>query len=172
VLSIDGGGIRGVIPATILQQLASQIKQPLHQVFDLIAGTSTGGIIALGIGTAANNGGPYSPDELLELYVEHGPTIFKKSWYTAIKSWLRPKYSPRALEETLRAYFKQTDLRSALTPLLISSYDLQSQLPFFFKSHKIAADPAYNWKLTDAARATSAAPTFFPRCISLETEQI
>ncbi|MGH9865980.1 MAG: patatin-like phospholipase family protein, partial [Candidatus Acidiferrales bacterium] len=54
------------------------------------------------------------------------------------------------------------ELRTALTPLLISSYDLQRQLPFFFKSHRIAADPAYNWKVTEVARATSAAPTFFP----------
>jgi patatin-like phospholipase/acyl hydrolase len=44
---------------------------------------------------------------------------------------------------------------------LISSYDLQGQLPFFFKSHRIAGDPTYNWRLTDIARATSAAPTFF-----------
>jgi len=73
-----------------------------------------------------------------------------------------PKYSPDALEAALAQFFQNAEFQSALTPLLISSYDLQGQLPFFFKSHKIAGDPAYNWKLTAIARATSAAPTFFP----------
>src|SRR4029077_17585664 len=59
-------------------------------------------------------------------------------------------------------FFQDTELKSALTPLLISSYDLQSQLPFFFKSHRIAADPTFNWNVKDIARATSAAPTYFP----------
>jgi len=66
------------------------------------------------------------------------------------------------LEATLAKFFQDTELQTALTPLLISSYDLQGQLPFFFKSHRIAADPSYNWKATEVARATSAAPTFFP----------
>ena len=65
------------------------------------------------------------------------------------------------LESALAQFFGDAEFKSALTPLLISSYDLQGQLPFFFKSHKIASDPTYNWKLTDIARATSAAPTFF-----------
>jgi patatin-like phospholipase/acyl hydrolase len=162
VLSIDGGGIRGIIPARILQQIEQQMGRPLHELFDLIGGTSTGGIIALGLGTSANRGGPYSAAELLRLYTDNGPAIFKKSWYTPIKSWFTPKYNPKALDETLGRYFGQAELDSALTPLLISSYDLQSQLPFFFKSHRIARDTGYNWRLTEAARATSAAPTFFP----------
>jgi patatin-like phospholipase/acyl hydrolase len=66
------------------------------------------------------------------------------------------------LEATLTNFFQDIELQTALTPLLISSYDLQGQLPFFFKSHRIAADPSYNWKVTEIARATSAAPTFFP----------
>jgi len=63
VLSIDGGGIRGIIAAAILEALQAQIGRELHEVFDLISGTSTGGIIALGIGTPAKNGRPYRPAE-------------------------------------------------------------------------------------------------------------
>jgi patatin-like phospholipase/acyl hydrolase len=63
VLTIDGGGIRGIIPAIILDELQKRLSQDLWQAFDLIAGTSTGGIIALGIGTRCNNGQPYSPEE-------------------------------------------------------------------------------------------------------------
>jgi uncharacterized protein len=162
VLSIDGGGIRGIIPAIVLSALQERLGQDLWQAFDLIAGTSTGGIIALGIGTACHDGQPYSPRELIDLYVQNGPSIFSKSILTSEKELVLPKYSPDALEETLAKFFGDTQFDGALTPLLISSYDLQGQVPFFFKSHRIAADPNYNWKVTAIARATSAAPTYFP----------
>jgi patatin-like phospholipase/acyl hydrolase len=161
VLAIDGGGIRGIIPATILIEIQKRLSLDLFKVFDLIAGTSTGGIIALGIGTRCKNNGPYSPSELLDLYVQNGPEIFKKNLLTPERQVILPKYSPDALESALAQFFQDAEFQSALTPLLISSYDLQGQVPFFFKSHRIAGDPTYNWKLTDIARATSAAPTFF-----------
>ena len=162
VLSIDGGGIRGIIPAVILGALREQIGADLHTVFDLISGTSTGGIIALGIGTACKGNKPYAPAELLNLYVQNGPAIFHKNLFTLPHELIGPKYSPIALEACLLKFFGATKFSSALTPLLISSYDLQSQLPFFFKSHKIARDSSYDWNVTDIARSTSAAPTFFP----------
>ena len=161
VLAIDGGGIRGIIPAFILGEIQNRLKRDLCEVFDLIAGTSTGGIIALGIGTRSNSGQPYSPQELLDLYVQNGPAIFRKHFLTPVRQLFLPKYSPAALETVLERYFQAMELSAALTPLLISSYDLQGQVPFFFKSHRIAQDPAYNFKLTSIARATSAAPTFF-----------
>jgi patatin-like phospholipase/acyl hydrolase len=162
VLAIDGGGIRGIIPAIILSEIHKRLGAELYRSFDLISGTSTGGIIALGIGTQCNKGGPYSPIELADFYVEKGPFIFKRDWFTWIKNWGRPKYSPDALEVTLVEFFGGTRFDTALTPLLISSYDLQGQLPFFFKSHRIAHDPRYNWPAVSIARATSAAPTYFP----------
>jgi len=161
ILSIDGGGIRGIIPAIILAELQKRLGA-LHNIFDLISGTSTGGIIALGLGTRCNNGQPYSPDELVSLYVQNGATIFKKSIFFLLKNALGPKYSPDGLEATLGKFFGAAEFSTALTPLLISSYDLQGQLPFFFKSHRIAANPNYNWPCVSIARATSAAPTFFP----------
>src|SRR5690348_12496693 len=162
VLSVDGGGIRGIIPAVILGQLQERLGKVLWQAFDLIAGTSTGGIIALGIGTACKDDGPYSPAELENLYVQYGPAIFRKSLLTPLKQLFGPKYSPAALEAVLEKFFGEIEFRSALKPLLISSYDLRGQLPFFFKSHKIETNPSYNWKLRQIARATSAAPTYFP----------
>ncbi len=161
VLAIDGGGIRGIIPATILTEIQERLGMDLFQVFDLVAGTSTGGIIALGIGSRCKDNGPYSPRELVDLYVQNGPKIFKKNLLTPERQVILPKYSPDALESALAQFFQDAEFQSALTPLLISSYDLQGQVPFFFKSHRIAGDPTYNWKLTDIARATSAAPTFF-----------
>lgn len=162
VLAIDGGGIRGIIPAVILSEIQKRLGTDLYRCFDLISGTSTGGIIALGIATQCNQGQPYSPAQLLNLYVENGPAIFKKNFLTSARNLIGPKYSPDALQSTLVRFFGQTELKSALTPLLVSSYDLQGQLPFFFKSHRIAAKPEYNWPVVSVARATSAAPTFFP----------
>ena len=162
ILAIDGGGIRGIIPAVLLREFEKRLGQQLWQTFDLIAGTSTGGIIELGIGTNCNQGKPYAAGDLVDLYVQNGPAIFKKSFLTPERELVLPKYSPDSLEAALAKFFQNTEFQSARTPLLISSYDLQSQLPFFFKSHRIAADPGYNWKVRDIARATSAAPTYFP----------
>jgi uncharacterized protein len=162
VLSIDGGGIRGIIPAIIIDAIRQRLGKEPWQSFDLIAGTSTGGIITVGIGTACNNGKPYSPQQLVDLYVQNGAAIFKKSWFSLARELCLPKYSPDGLESVLRKYFGDTQLESACTPLLVSSYDLQEQLPFFFKSHRIAEKREYNWWVRDIARATSAAPTYFP----------
>ncbi len=162
VLAIDGGGIRGLIPATILAQLEDNLKRPLCEVFDLIVGTSTGGIIAAAIGAPAKSGKPYQPKELVELYVRNGPAIFDFDLLHCVEQYVRPKYSPKALEEVLLEYFGDTELKSAKTNLLISSYDIDHQMPFFFKSAKAKKMPAYNWKLRDVTRATSAAPTYFP----------
>ena len=162
VLSIDGGGIRGIIPAIIIDAIQQRLGKEPWQTFDLIAGTSTGGIITVGIGTACNNGKPYSPQQLVDLYVQNGASIFKKRWFSPLRELCRPKYSPDGLESVLRKYFGDTQLESAFTPLLVSSYDLHGQLPFFFKSHRIADKREYNWPVRDVARATSAAPTYFP----------
>jgi len=162
VLTIDGGGIRGIIPGIILDELQKRLSEDLWEAFDLIAGTSTGGIIALGIGTRCHGGNPYSPSELVDLYVQNGPSIFRKTVLTPARELILPKYSSDGLEAALAEFFGDTQFDTALTPLLISSYDLQSQLPFFFKSHKIAGDKSYNWSLAEIARATSAAPTYFP----------
>jgi patatin-like phospholipase/acyl hydrolase len=98
----------------------------------------------------------------VNLYVENGPEIFKKRFLTSVRNWIGPKYSPDALERILMKFFGDSELASELVPLLIGSYDIENQIPFFFKSQRIPKNPNYNWKLRDVARATSAAPTFFP----------
>jgi len=162
ILSIDGGGIRGIIPAVILSKLEECLGKPLAAIFHLIVGTSTGGIIAAAVGSSANGGKPYRPKDLVNLYVKNGPAIFNLDFVHRIEEFVRPKYSPEPLEKVLLQYFGDTDLKSAQTNLLISSYDIEHQIPFFFKSEKAQHKDAYNWKLRDVTRATSAAPTYFP----------
>ncbi|WP_119154052.1 patatin-like phospholipase family protein [Caldimonas tepidiphila] len=80
ILSIDGGGIRGLIPALVLAEIESRLNRRAAECFDLIAGTSTGGILALGLAKDDGRGKPqYAASELAKIYHEHGPEIFSRS---------------------------------------------------------------------------------------------
>src|SRR5262249_56189362 len=99
---------------------------------------------------------------MVKMYVENGAAIFNAGFVSGCARLWSPKCPSSGIEKTLQRYFGATMLSSARTALLISSYDLQGQLPFFFKSHMIQDDPSYDWPVWQVARATSAAPTYFP----------
>jgi patatin-like phospholipase/acyl hydrolase len=143
VLSIDGGGIRGIIPALVLAEMEHLTKRPASQLFDLIAGTSTGGIIALGVtvpGEAESAGKlepRWSAQQLVDLYESEGPKIFHRSLLRTIETvdgLLEEKYAASGLEAALERYMGDTRLSEALTDVLIPSYDIQRHEPFFYKS--------------------------------------
>lgn len=162
ILSVDGGGIRGVIPAMVLSYIEDKVGPSAAQ-FDLIGGTSTGGIIALAL--SCPKGGTteplYTARALVELYEKRGPEIFYTSTLQKIASGfglLDEKYSYKSLEKVLADYFGNMPLSAALTKVLVSAYDIQSREPFFFKSWR---EECANVEMRLAARATSAAPTYF-----------
>ncbi|TAF64540.1 MAG: patatin [Cytophagales bacterium] len=171
ILSIDGGGIRGVIPCRILAFIESQIGMPLSDVFDLIAGTSTGGIISLGL--ASENPAtqaPFSAEEMLELYKENGDTIFgtRKSNFwtrlasvTPLKDLVQYTLESKGIESVLLKYFGERRLKNSLTDVFITSHDLESNRPFYFSSRIAKQKTEENYLVREAARATSAAPTYF-----------
>jgi uncharacterized protein len=165
VLSIDGGGIRGIIPAVVLDEIEQRTGKPIADSFDLITGTSTGGIIALGLTKPGNDGRPaYSAADLLALYREEGPRIFSRSaWHkvTALGNLLEEKYPSGGVDTVLDEYFGETRLSEALTDVLITAYEIERRMPFFFKSRRAKQDAAYDHLMKQAARATSAAPTYF-----------
>ena len=165
VLSIDGGGIRGIIPAMVLAEIEERTGKRIHELFDFIAGTSTGGILSLGLVAPDENGkAKYTAEDLVELYQDNGSTIFSKDTWKRIRSGggvLDEKYSQEGIESLLLKYFGDAELKDTLSEVLITSYDLQSRRPFFFKSMKAKKDPERNRLLREAARATSAAPTYF-----------
>jgi predicted acylesterase/phospholipase RssA len=166
VLAIDGGGIRGIIPARILQAIEERTQRPIAELFDLVAGTSTGGIIALGLTKPNDDSRPqYSATELLELYTKHGREIFDKStWHTvgSIGGLLHERYSVKALDRLLKERFGDTMLSEATVEVVVPTYDLTRPGPFFFK-RLYARNQDKDWDLPfwQAARATSAAPTYF-----------
>jgi predicted acylesterase/phospholipase RssA len=167
LLAVDGGGIRGVIPARVLQEIEGHFDRPICELFDLVAGTSTGGIIALGL-TKPREGTrtpEFSAADLLALYRDHGGHIFPRSLWR--RAWtaggLRGvKYSAEPLEELLRDRFGTTMLSQALVDVCIPSYDLSQPGSYFFKrSYAIDDTEPWDVPMTLVARATSAAPTYF-----------
>lgn len=165
VLSIDGGGIRGMLPARLLHEFEKTLKKPISEIFDLIAGTSTGGILALCLTKPDKNGKPkYSALDILDLYVKEGKRIFDKSpWRSTMSlgNLVDAKFAIEGIEEVLDIYLGNTKLSEALTSVIIPSYEIEQRMPFFFKSRRAKEDPDYDYYMRDVARATSAAPTYF-----------
>lgn len=172
ILSIDGGGIRGLIPALVLAEVERQTGKAVSELFDLIAGTSTGGILALGLCIPGpGNSAKYSADKMAELYTEYGRHIFGRSFWKGVSSvggLADEKYSHEPLAGTLGLYFKAARMHEALTHVFVSAYDIAYRKPFFIKSWK---EETALITMKAAARATSAAPTYFePALIDIPCE--
>jgi patatin-like phospholipase/acyl hydrolase len=165
VLTIDGGGIRGIIPATVLADLELRAGRPVAELFDLAVGTSTGGILALALTAPGEHGGPrWRAEDLVDLYVMEGPRIFQRSIFDRIRSVdgaLDEKYPSDGLVEVLTERFGDLRLHEALVDVMVTAYDTVARSPFFFRSSRARSDPAQDWLARDAAHATSAAPSYF-----------
>jgi len=165
ILAIDGGGIRGIIPAMILAEIEKRTKKPIAEMFDLIAGTSTGGILALGLTKPNSQGKPeYSAEKLIGLYEKEGEIIFSRSvWHRlrAVGNIMEEKYPSAGIEKVLDKYFGQARLKDALTEVIITGYEIERRFPWFFKSSKAKINSDNDFFMKQVARATSAAPTYF-----------
>lgn len=161
ILAVDGGGIRGLIPAILLAELEAKTGKACRDQFDMLAGTSTGGIIAIGLLA----GIPAS--KLIDLYADRGSEIFSDAGLGVV----RPKYSAAPLEAILRELLGETWLSETKGPeLLACSFCADPYGAFFFKSWKSRASALnpgdvqddLDFRLWQIARATSAAETYFP----------
>ena len=158
ILTIDGGGIKGVFPASFLATVEDSIKDNVANYFDLIVGTSTGGIIALGLGLGL------SAKELLAFYEEHGPTIFKGNRGLRWLRWLgTSKYSKTPLENALKCCFGDRRLGDSKKRLVIPSLNLENGDVHIYKTaHHPRLEMDYKENAVDVAMATASAPTYFP----------
>ncbi|NEO79004.1 CBASS cGAMP-activated phospholipase [Moorena sp. SIO4G3] len=174
ILSIDGGGILGTFPAAFLASLENQLDQPIGDYFDLISGTSTGGIIALGLGMGL------SATDILRMYKEDGPNIFGQSgnWFQNclankarfLRWFYRPKYSSKKLDYTLDRLFGNKKLGDAKHRLVIPAWNPVSQSVYIFKTpHHSRFRTDYKSPIIDVALATSAAPTYFQQHMTEES---
>jgi patatin-like phospholipase/acyl hydrolase len=137
VLSIDGGGIRGIIPAMVLAEIEGRTEKRTAEVFDLVAGTSTGGILALGLTKPGPDGkSEYSAERLIELYETEGRKIFSLPVWHRIHSvggLAEEKYPAKGIEEVAKRYFKDVRLAEAITEILVAAYEIEKRGPWFFK---------------------------------------
>jgi patatin-like phospholipase/acyl hydrolase len=161
ILAIDGGGIRGLIPALVLTELERRAGRRVFELFDLIAGTSTGGILACALCAPD----PLPASELVKLYEEEGPEIFHRSIFQRIRSAegvIDEKYDDAALDRALERFLGHKRLAETKPDLIVPSYDTALPGPYFFKTSKARETPAGDdFPLSIVARATSAAPTYF-----------
>jgi patatin-like phospholipase/acyl hydrolase len=165
ILSIDGGGVRGVIPARILQAIEEQTGKPICELFDLVIGNSTGGLIALALLTPDQEGRPkYKAADLVEFYKQKTPKIFSSSIFHHIKTgwglW-GPRYNRKHLDRILKELFDNAKLSHTLKPAVVISFSLDCVLPEMWSTHHAREGIKLDYYLSDVAGATSAAPTYF-----------
>lgn len=165
VLSVDGGGIRGLIPAIVLEHLESRLNRPLSECFDVMVGTSTGGVIVLGLSVPDENKKPrYKAKDLVEIYKNFGKTVFAQPLWQKMRTfngWVGPKYSHENLEKFLRSYLGEVRLKDALTELVIPTFDVSIANTEFFTTNQARTKEGRNFYMRDIACATCAAPTYF-----------
>ena len=157
ILTIDGGGIKGVFPASFLATVEDTIEDNIANYFDLIVGTSTGGIIAMGLGLGL------SAKEILKFYEESGPYIFGGNRFLRSLRWLGiAKYSSKKLKEKLSICFDQKKLGDSVKRLVIPCTNLETGEVHVYKTaHHPRLQRDYKEEAIEVVLATTAAPTYF-----------
>ena len=157
ILSLDGGGYKGMFSAAVLAAIEEDLDRPIIQHFDLIVGTSTGGIIALGLGAGLR------PSEIVAFYTEWGSRIFPYSRLRTLAQIWRPKYDPASLREALGSVLGEKTLAESAVPLVIPAFDLSANQVYLFKTpHNQRLRRDGRERMVDVALATAAAPSYFP----------
>jgi patatin-like phospholipase/acyl hydrolase len=162
ILSLDGGGLMGAFSASVLATLEHATKRKIVEHFDLITGTSTGGIIAVGLAMGA------PAEEILRFYEEHGAAIFPPAkgaggWLKTLWNLGRPKFAPGVLREKIASVVGDRPIGAAQTRLAIPAYDASMGRIYVFKTpHNPDRQHDKDMPAVDVALATSAAPTYFP----------
>uniref|UniRef100_A0A1J3IEI8 Patatin n=1 Tax=Noccaea caerulescens TaxID=107243 RepID=A0A1J3IEI8_NOCCA len=185
ILSIDGGGIRGIIPGTILAYLESQLQEldgeeaRLLDYFDVISGTSTGGLITAMLtaqGKKDEDGGQslsrnrplFEAKDIVPFYLKHSPKIFPqpRGMFAWVKTMVRlvrgPKYNGKYLQNLIEGFLGDTKLTQSLTNVVIPCFDIKKLQPVIFSSYQAVNHRVIDAKLSDICIGTSAAPTYFP----------
>lgn len=172
ILSIEGGGIRGIIPSLILMKLEQITGRHTTELFDLLAGTSTGGLIVavLTMPKTVETSDPrvrwkFQAKDLLDVYLKEGPLVFEYSaWkkFVTINGIYGPMYDTKNRDERYKAWVDDVRLKDTLKDIVLTSYDRCKDEPIFFKSRKARQDPKHDYSMLDCVKAATAAPTVWP----------
>jgi len=156
ILSLDGGGLRGIFAASVLAQLESDFDTKILDHFDLVSGTSTGGLIALGLAAGR------SPQDIVDFYVERGGTIFPTSRLARMRRIRRP-HSAEPLRAALEDILGDLTLGESPVRLAVPSFDQTSNDVYLFRTpHLASLRRDHRDRMVDVGMATAAAPTFLP----------
>lgn len=160
ILSLDGGGIRGLFSAAILAAIEQDLSTNIVDHFDLITGTSTGGIIAVALGMGMR------PREIVDFYIQEGPKIFSNKFgIKNLQQWYTRKYSQKYLVNALKECFNERKFGESIKRLVIPAYNIGEDDVYIFRTpHSKRLRRDYKVPAWKVALATSSAPTFFPCC--------
>lgn len=165
ILAIDGGGIRGILPAMVLSDLERRTNRPIIDLFDLIVGTSTGGLVALALSCPDAEGKPrHTARDIVRLYEIEGKRVFSRSVWHKIRSvgaLTEGKYPAAGIEGVLQDYFGECRLKDALGDVVVPAYEIERRIPFFFKTANARQKSYYDYPMKTVVRAATAAPTYF-----------
>ncbi|MDE0691966.1 MAG: CBASS cGAMP-activated phospholipase [Gammaproteobacteria bacterium] len=159
ILSLDGGGLKSLFTAAYLAEWEAHAGRPVVDSMDLIAGTSAGGIVALGLGAG------YCAQDLVSFFTKHGQAIFPAERIEATgyaRQALSSRYGPEPLEAVLDEYFGDRRLGDSSVRLIVPAYHAESGIHLFKTSHHPRLRLDWRERMAVVARATSAAPTFLP----------
>jgi patatin-like phospholipase/acyl hydrolase len=182
ILSLDGGGLLGIVPLTVLRYLEEKTGKPSASLFQLISGASTGGIIALALSVpnATKTKPLYTAEDVLRFYQTDSRDVFQKSLLGKLCSFSAlseaahhfffSKYTEKGIETCFQRFFGDTQLSQAITHVLVPAYNLshkgkkEPRLKLFSSYKACTSSTSFkgDYAMADVARATSAVPTYFP----------
>ncbi|MCC3276711.1 MULTISPECIES: patatin-like phospholipase family protein [unclassified Arthrobacter] len=175
ILSIDGGGIRGIIPITWLMALEEQTGRRTADLFDLVVGTSAGGMAALALVSPRNGGTPYSADEVRQLNLDSAEEIFPQdpgdphagdpqagAPQTADQYAGAPRYAAEPLQHYLGEALGDEPLSRAVRPVAVTTCDLARTEALYFAGGGLEPSVLGDASMALAAQATASLPRYFP----------
>ncbi|WP_420445313.1 CBASS cGAMP-activated phospholipase [Candidatus Poriferisodalis sp.] len=167
VLSLDGGGLRGIFSAAVLTALEEDLDSPVLDHFDLVTGTSTGGLIALALGAGV------PARSILEFFVEEGSQVFRAPRKRVARQFVRPKYNGRALDSALQRLFGDKLLGESAVRLVIPTFDMTRNDVYLLKTpHHPRLRRDWRVPMWEVARSTAAAPTYLPAHVLSEDRTV
>ncbi|XP_020517550.1 patatin-like protein 2 isoform X4 [Amborella trichopoda] len=175
ILSIDGGGIRGIIPATILAFLESQLQKldgeemRIADYFDVIAETSTKGLVTAMLTAPGDDNRPlFAAKDITSFYLEHCTKIFPQrrgpfaSCLKFLNAVVGPKYNGKYLHDVVKRKLGDKSIAETLTNAVIPTFDIRRLQPIIFSTYQVKSHKSKNAVLSDICIGTSAAPTYLP----------
>jgi patatin-like phospholipase/acyl hydrolase len=165
VLCIDGGGVRGLIPLEAMRALEEEAGRPIAELFDVIFGTSTGGLIAASLTLPDEQGAPkWSVESLIKDYAQFSKEAFTSPWYhklLGVNGIVGSLYLSQWFDNLITQRFRGYQMSDLLVNFVMPCYDLLENNAFFFYSRQFSNHPSRNFWVGDVVAACTAAPVFF-----------